>query len=379
VKILIASQDWDYRFARPQHFARILSEQHRVTYLSTGPAIRERTIDCLRHRAPWRLPSYRVNANLQVFSALYPAGHGTAPGMERDCRFNAMLARRLFPRAFAQADIGITTNPVHYDTIANLKWRRLVYDCLDRYEGFFPAGSELYEFVREREQRLMRDADFVFVSARQLYEDKVQQRRVFYLPHGVPVEHFQNRTLPFPPELKDVPRPIVGFLGGIEHWVNLEWLARAAREFRDASLVLVGDVRADTEVLAGLPNVRFLGYRRYDDVPRYVAAFDVCVIPFQINELTAGVNPIKVLEYMALGKPVIASYMPELEQYVPHVTLARTADEFTAGIARADRSPDAAQARIALASQRSWRRVAESFLRVVTGRAEDTGFQVAGR
>lgn len=374
MKILIVSQDWDYRFARPQQLARILSERHRVTYLSTGPGIRERTLDSIRHVAPWRPPSHRINPNLQAFRALYPRGHADAQGTRRDCRLNAGLVRTLFPRAFDRADIGITTNPLHYDTIANLKRKCLVYDCLDRYEGFFPEGSELHDFVLEREKRLMREADFVFVSARQLYRDKEKLRRVYYLPHGVPVEHFQAHTQPFPPELQDARRPIIGFVGGIEHWVNIEWVEQAARELRDATFVLVGDVHTDVQALAGLPNVRFLGYRNYDDVPRYVAACDVCIIPFRINDLTAGVNPIKVLEYMALGKPVVASHMPELEQYRPLVALARTAEEFIAGIARADQTPDLGQARIEVARQRSWRRVAESLLKVLTGAADDTGF-----
>jgi hypothetical protein len=125
-------------------------------------------------------------------------------------------------RAFLDADIGITTNPMHYDTIMNLPWKQLVYDCLDRYEGFFPEGHPMRNFILKRERNLLDRADFVFASARVLCEDKARFRPVHYLPHGVEVEYFQAQAGDRPSELRAIKGPIVGFVGNVEHKVNLE-------------------------------------------------------------------------------------------------------------------------------------------------------------
>jgi glycosyltransferase involved in cell wall biosynthesis len=376
MRILIASQDWDYRFARPQHFARIFSEQHQITYLGTGPGIIARTKDALKGRTVLRPPCHQVNPRLHVFNALYWREPSNPAEIRARCMSSASWARRLFRAAFGTADVLILTNPFHYPIADGLAHRQLVYDCLDRYDGFFPDQPELQKFILEQEDALMRRADFMFVSARQLLEDKSRQRKVHYLPHGVEVEFFQSLTEPKPDELKSLRGPIVGFVGGIEHWVDLGWVEAAARKLSDATFILVGDIRVDPTSLPGQPNIRFLGYRPYHQIPRYVAAFDACIIPFRLNYLTAAVNPVKALEYFALGKPVVASHMSELEYYLPHITLVRTADEFIDGIASAlrDDAPEARQARIEHARRRSWRRIAEAMLQVITGAADTTGF-----
>lgn len=373
MRIIIASQDWDYRFARPQHFARILAEQHRVVYLATGPDIRSRIVDAIRGQTRWRPLHYRVKPGIDVFSALYPKGHGDARGIIRDCRLNAHLARLLYPGAFDTADIGIVTNPLHYETIRNLKWRRLIYDCLDRYEEFFPADSELRDLVLESERRLLTEADIVFVSSRLLYEEKSRVRKVYYLPHGVEVEHFADAGGPKPAELRPLQGPVVGFVGGIEDWVNLSWIASAAQKIPDADFVLVGDIRVGDDALPRGANIHFLGYRHYADLPKYVNNFDVCVIPFQTNKLTAAVNPIKVLEYFAAAKPVVASHMPELEQYEPYIRLVRSADDFVREVAAALASDcrEFKHARRSIAETRSWRRIVSQFLDVLSGKASD--------
>jgi glycosyltransferase involved in cell wall biosynthesis len=376
MRILIASQDWDYRFARPQHFARIFSRQHQVIYLATGPGILGRTRDVLSRRAPLRLLTFRINSRLQVFNALHPIDHGSPAQVSRDCRLNSGISRTFFPRAFRRADIVIVTNPLHHDVLRHLRWDKLVYERLDRYEDFFPVGSELRAFVREREQRLLREADFVFASARALVEEKAGVRKIHYLPHGVEIEHFQRPAPGVPEDMKEFKRPVVGFVGGIEPWVNMSWIEAAARRFPAASFVLIGDIRVRIDELARLPNVHFLGYRAYDQVPRYVTTFNVCIIPFEINQLTAAVNPIKVLEYLALGKPVVSSYMPELEALLPHIVMTHSAEGFVAAIERALVSDDAGaiHPRQEFARARSWECIVRQFLDVVTGRQRTTTF-----
>ena len=121
---------------------------------------------------------------------------------------------------------------------------------------------------------------------------------------------------------------------------------------------------------------RTSAFRATDLTTSYMASYDVCIIPFRINRLTAAVNPVKALEYLALGKPVVSSYMPELEQYLPYVALVRSGDEFVGSIQAllAADLPGASAERKRIARTRSWRAIADSFLRVVEGRAAGTGF-----
>jgi glycosyltransferase involved in cell wall biosynthesis len=376
MRILIASQDWDYRFARPQQMARILAERHEVTYLATGPGVLARTHEARTGNTRWRPPSYRIGPRLQAFSALYLREGDTPEQVRRLCLRNGMMNRLLFPRAFRRADILVVTNPLHYHITRALRWDRLVYDCLDRYEGFFPEGSLQRQFVIDCERRLLDEADWVFASAKLLVSEKSNRRPVYYLPHGVPVEYFEQHSTPRPEDLRDLKGPIAGFIGGIEHWVNLDWVIAAAEAMPGMHFVLVGDVRVDLTRWRIPHNVRFLGYRPYCDIPRYVATFDVGLIPFQMNHLTEAVNPIKILEYFALGKPVVSSHMPELEYYQSCLALVRETGEFVTEVSKVivnDRE-EQRQARRAIARSRSWRRITEGFLNVVERGAATTGF-----
>jgi glycosyltransferase involved in cell wall biosynthesis len=317
-----------------------------------------------------------MGPRLQVFGAGYVRERDDPAGVVDNCRMNARLWRLLAPRCFAGLDLGVTTNPLHYDTVRSLDTRLVVYDCLDRYEDFFAVGHPLRDFVVAQERRLLAEADFVFASARVLWAEKSRARKVFYLPHGVEVEFFERNAGTRPAELQESRGPVVGFVGGIEHWVNLEWVAAAADAMPEAQFVFVGDVRVAPGSLPARRNIRFLGYRPYAEVPGYVAGFDVAIVPFRINALTAGVNPIKVLEYFALGKPVVASYMEELEHYRPHLVLTRSTEEFVQGVRQAlnGDTDEQRRARQEIARSRSWRRIAESFMKVVTGAADATGF-----
>ena len=376
MRILIASQDWDYRFARPQQLALIFSERHDIIYLATGPGIRTRFRDARRGWVPWRLPGYRPGTRIQAISALYLHDAGTADALIRNHEQYAARLRVFRAKALQGIDLAIVTNPIDLELVRRLDWHRLAYDCLDRYEDFYPEGSDLRALLLAREQELLQRADFVFASARVLVEDKSRVRPVHYLPHGVDAERFELGARSPAPDLRRARHPIVGFVGAIEGWLNLDWVRAAASELPDVSFVMVGDIRCDLRGLDQLPNVRFCGGKRYGAVPSYVAAFDVGIIPFEISHLTAAVNPVKALEYFALGKPVVSSQMSELEQYLPYISLVRTQADFISAIRTslsADR-PDGPEARRRIARSRSWRAVAEGFLAVVEGRAAGTGF-----
>jgi len=197
-------------------------------------------------------------------------------------------------------------------------------------------------------------------SAGELYRSKKEMApRLAIIPNGADVAHFCCARQPgtaAPEELKDLPRPLVGYIGAISDWLDQELLRAAALAHPDWSVVLIGPVDTDASCLKTLPNVRLLGHKAYSELPSYLNCFDVAVIPFKINELTRGVNPVKLYEYLAAGKPVVSSDLPEVRPFRPLVSIAREPDQFVRKIEEelAADSPEKAAERLRVAGLNSW-------------------------
>ncbi len=194
-----------------------------------------------------------------------------------------------------------------------IRHRGLVYHCVDRWWAFDDYDTAE---MRACHEILCRRSDHVFASSLELEADcRRFTDRATYLPHGVDWAHFRRAVevnLPKPADLPDDGHPIAGFIGLIDHWLDLPLLQELARQIAPAHLVMVGQSRVDVTALASEPNVHFLGRKPYSELPAYCRAFDAALIPFAINELTRAVNPIKLREYLSAGVPVVSTPLPEL-------------------------------------------------------------------
>jgi glycosyltransferase involved in cell wall biosynthesis len=189
----------------------------------------------------------------------------------------------------------------------------VVYYCTDEWSAL--PGVDGARIAR-LEAELCARADVVFATARGLAERKRRLNpATYFAPHGVDHAHFRRAldpACPIAPELAGLPRPVLGFFGLLEEWVDLELLARAARLRPAWSFVLVGKEAVDTARLARLPNVHRLGRRSYASLPALCRGFDAALIPFVEDELTRHVNPIKLREYLSAGLPVVSTPLPEV-------------------------------------------------------------------
>ena len=213
-----------------------------------------------------------------------------------------------------------------------LGWR-LIYDCMDEHTGFGTHGPH----TAAGEDRLIREADLVLVTSRKL-EDRVRPLRpeVLRLPNAGDERHFSRLPPREASPLSRVPRPVIGYYGAISAWFDVAALREAATRHRDWSFVLIGDTRgAKLGDLADLSNVHLSGEVPYANLPSYVAAFDVCTIPFLRTPLTEATNPVKIYEYFATGKPVVARRLPELEAFSDAIGLYETPEEFATALERA--------------------------------------------
>jgi glycosyltransferase involved in cell wall biosynthesis len=173
-------------------------------------------------------------------------------------------------------------------------------------------------------------------------------------------EAARNGGSPPPADVADLPRPVVGYVGGIHQWLDQPLLAETARRLPEATFVLIGPLQTDVNGLAGLGNVHLLGGRAHADVPLYLKSFDAALIPYRLSDYTVSVYPTKMNEYLAMGLPVIATDLPELRRFnAQHghvVAVGRTPDEFVAAVRDAldTARPAEIARRIEVARANSW-------------------------
>jgi len=232
---------------------------------------------------------------------------------------------------------------------------RLVYDCMDEHMGFGTHG----EGTAADERRLISEADLVAATSRPLLE-KVRRIRpdVLALPNGGDAARFEALPARNAGPLARLPRPVVGYYGAIAAWFDVASVAEASRRHPEWSFALVGNTSgASLEALEGRPNVHLFGEVPYDVLPAYVAGFDVCTIPFERTPLTEATNPVKLYEYLATGKPIVARRLPEIEPFEGVVVLYGAGADFATALESAVREDPAsglASRRRALARENTW-------------------------
>lgn len=258
------------------------------------------------------------------------------PGSTLARALNARLYRRSVKQALRR--LSLNRPPllwVYTPTVApyleGIPHLGLVYHCVDRWWAFSDYDAEV---MRACHAELCRRADIVFASAGELLDDCRQYTdRAYLMRHGVEWEHFASAAIDppsRPADIADIDGPILGFFGLIHEWIDQDLLCDLADAFPAATVVLIGKVQIDIDRLESRPNIRLLGQKPYADLPAYSAAFDVGLIPFEINELTRAVNPIKLREYLSAGMPVVATALPEIQllEGNPMLRTATGAEQF---------------------------------------------------
>ncbi len=237
----------------------------------------------------------------------------------------------------------------------------VVYYNVDDFAQF--SGSDV-AVITALDDEVTRRADVVFASAAALADRKrALNPHTYYSPHGVDVAHFRTALdgPPPPPEVADLARPVIAYWGWIADYFDLAAIEGIARARPDWQVLLIGECRIDVSAIADLPNVRLLGTRPYEQLPAYAAQCDVLLIPREMNALTRSMNPLKLREYLATGRPVVSAPLPEVVEardakYGDAVSCASTPEEYVAAIEQqlALASPERAQAIAALVADESW-------------------------
>jgi glycosyltransferase involved in cell wall biosynthesis len=249
--------------------------------------------------------------------------------------------------------------PTAADMIGTLDESMVVYQVSDKYDANTMDHATDPALIRRLHERAIDAADLIFYSGRKLFTEATRRcERSYLLEQGVDYEHWRSvAERPVAPEIAKLPRPRLGYFGAIEPWlVDQELIQQASRERPEWQWIFIGNRSRGLEIEA-LPNVHFLPAVAYDELPSYAAGFDVCVLPWETEQsFTSYGSAIKVREYLATGKPVVISPLPEYEPMRDTIRIARTRDDFIRLVDEAlhDSDPAAAARRQAAVASGTW-------------------------
>jgi glycosyltransferase involved in cell wall biosynthesis len=262
----------------------------------------------------------------------------------------------------------------------------VVFHCYDDYFGYTHVGKIQRRRLWRAQQRLARRADLVFAAGNAMRETLPEDVPVHIIANGVDFDsHERTRAegSPVPPEFQAIQRPILAHIGRINAKVDFPLLRAIARRRRDWAIVLVGPHEGlltpkdlpEYEAMAGEPNVHRVGFVPPDRLARYIQAMDVGLMAYRLRGWVTKVSPLKLFEYLAGGKPIVAPELEELRRYPQWVTFARTPDEWIAAIEHSlkNDSAELAQQRIALARQNSWDARCERILELIHSKLDARG------
>ncbi len=308
---------WDPIKQRPHQITLQMARTNRVLYVEPMLSIATRAFQGFESPLP-RLR--RVSSGLFVYTppSFLPFSLKSSLANRINKRLLRESVKRVVKRlGFSRPILGVS-HPQDEALLGHFRECVSFYDCMDDYSAL-PDPRANPELVARMERQLLHKADQIFVSSRPLFESlNGFQEKCALVRNGVVASQFGDQESgSFPSALNGIPEPLIGYIGVLGAWMDGEALAFLARSRPDWSLVLIGPIldRALAKRLRSFRNVYLLGTKCHEDLPALVRRFAVALIPFALTRLTRAVDPIKLYEYLAAGKPVVTSDLPEVRRF----------------------------------------------------------------
>jgi glycosyltransferase involved in cell wall biosynthesis len=346
---------WDTIYQRPQHLAMGLSKHFRILYVdpvaySILGAIRNHLLgDGTRNYRPvLRL----INDNLIVYTPA-PMFHFSEDYWfinEINHKILWVFLSKLLAKYDFRDPIIYINSPYQLPLLKYFPRSLECYDCMDQYEAFYRLDSRRRQIIIQKEEQVISQVQVAFATSENLaHRISSRNTNVYLVQNGVNelflnyANHIHSAS---PPDFPLGEGPVIGYIGVVSHWFDINAIRALAERHPDWRFVMLGPVMIKIDLLQNLSNIYFLGIKEYGLLPAYVENFDICIIPFVLNELTKAVNPVKVYEYFALGKTVVASRLPELVKFEDICYLADSSNDFVAKVETAiqdlhDKNPGA--------------------------------------
>ena len=391
--IFISSIEWGFLWQAHQEIAsRLAAHGNRVFYIENmgvrTPSLGDagRIASRLKNWASARRSKgvRQVAANIHVCSPIVcpPFGSGWRrfinrrlflPGLKRTARnlgFRDPIIWTWLPTDTSADLIRLLSSPkslVIYHSVAD-----------------FTQLTPQVELLKNSERDVLSLSDLVFASCSQLANSAAQTNSHVYLTsHGVSLDAFpyaaaaERKSVP-PLELESLPHPIIGYVGGIHRHVDLDLIRQIALRRPDWTWVLVGSAQVSVDELQNITNIKLVGAKSHSELVNFIRHFDVCAVPYVNTESTATVVPTKINEYLAVGRPVVATDLPTIREFNKEHGILNLAtsepDAFITAIQTALLSADddsLARRRRELAERADWGLQMERISEVIEGRLVD--------
>lgn len=286
---------WNFVFQRPQHLLSRFAKRHDVLFIE----------EPIFHDGDAGFVLTETKEGVTVAVPHLPDG---MEQVEIDRVVKGLVEKLVAEQKFSKY-IAWYYTPMMLVWSEGLRPAATIYDCMDELSLFKNAP----ELLKQREAELFGSADLVFTGGRSLYEVKREQHEAVYcFPSSIDVEHFASALDPKgdaePEDQKGIERPRVGFFGVIDERTDIELLGEIAKLRPDLHFVMIGPVvKISEEDLPKAENIHYLRGKSYDELPAYIAGWDVAMMPFALNESTKFISPTKTPEYLAAGKPVVST------------------------------------------------------------------------
>jgi glycosyltransferase involved in cell wall biosynthesis len=363
--ICVSSLDWDAHWTSKQQIMHRLAASNRVLYV-------EEPVTAL---APLKVPA-RWCRWKEIVARTRPGGENlwllTPPPLlpfgniyPLVNRINQGILGRRIRRAACKLGFGEpilwSYLPTAHLLIDGLKPRAVVYHCVDEHSAF--SGFIRPAVVRAYDEKLCRRADLLITSSQNLLASRRHLNwHAYHVTHAADVAHFGRALDPdlaIPADISRIPPPRIGVVGVHDQRLDVDALAALAGADPSWQVVLVGPIvrgAVDEQRLRSFANVHLLGGKPLADLPAYLKALQVALIPYRANELTRNIFPLKLFEYMAAGLPIVAAALPELRPHPGSVALAERVSDYPDLVrqALAGDSAEARAERAAEAAGNSW-------------------------
>jgi hypothetical protein len=350
--VIISTMDYFDLPTRKQRIALKLSENNRVlyfepprTYLSFFSKQRRRT-------------NKMVNNNLYIFPlpTILPFGlRFKLINKINSIKLEKYIQRLLDDHSFKNFILWLylIDYPLLYK---KLNSSFIIYDCVDDHSSY--GGLRSKKFVNRCEEEISKICNIVFATTETLRDKLLEFNQETYLvTNGVDYNFFRNYdTLNKNIEFPKVTKPIIGYIGAIKSWFDFEAINFASDTYKNYSFVIVGPCDDRIKKKFTKDNLFFLGPKSYENAPFYINKFDICLIPFIINDLTLSVSPLKFYEYCALGKPIVTSPIKQVINYSSICYIYNNKEEFIEKINLAlnEKDINLVNNRIQIAKDNSW-------------------------
>jgi UDP-galactopyranose mutase len=332
---------WGFVFQRPNHLLTRFSKHQRVFFIE----------EPIFHDGEDRLQIENYNDNLFIVTPHIKGGLDEKEVQKRQRKFiSNLLTNMKVDRFFSWY-----YTPMALPFTNHLNPELTIYDCMDELSAFKFAPPQLTILEKE----LFKKADIVFTGGNSIFESKKNaHHNIYSFPSSIDKNHFgaARKIKEDPADQKDIPHPRFGFFGVVDERFDIELLDNVAKAKPDWHFIILGPVvKIDPASLPHYSNVHYLGGKKYEELPAYIAGWDIATIPFAMNDSTKFISPTKTPEYLAAGKPVISAPIKDVVAPYGHnelVHIVNNAEEFIA----------AAEKELAKTRKTSWLKKVDEFL-----------------